>query len=188
MQGLMQNFPNFFILFGKMPFFIARSFGVLSILLFFFSCSNTDKRVDPLLEGKVVGISDGDTFKLLSNGNLTLRIRLYGVDAPEKGQDFSTQAKQKLSELIFSKYIKVEKKDTDRYGRIVGLVYVNEININEEMLRNGMVWHYKQFDKSEKWAALERIAQQQKLGLWSRSSPVPPWQWRKMKRKQSGND
>jgi micrococcal nuclease len=130
----------------------------------------------------VVGISDGDTFKLLVEGNQTARVRLYGVDAPEKGQDYGTQAKQQLSELIFSKRVEVEQKDMDRYGRVVGVVFVEGRNVNEEMLRTGYVWHYTDYDRSEEWAQLQREAQRRKIGLWSHPGPTPPWQWRKAKR------
>ena len=135
-----------------------------------------------LITGKVVGISDGDTFKLLESGNKTTRVRLYGVDAPEKGQEYVTQAKEKLSELIFSKAVEVVEKDTDRYGRIVGIVYADGKNINEEMLRSGYVWHYTQYDKNEAWAQLMKGAQKRKAGLWNKANPTPPWLWRKQKR------
>lgn len=136
------------------------------------------------LSGKVVGISDGDTFKLLVDGNKTIRVRLFGIDAPEKEQDYGTQAKQALSNLIFAKEVQVEQKNKDRYGRIIGVVYVNNINVNEELLRQGMVWHYTEFDKSERWAELSKEARQGKMGLWNKRNPTPPWQWRKGKRQQ----
>lgn len=84
-------------------------------------------------------MSDGDTFTLLMEKSKTVRVRLYGVDAPEKAQDFGTQAKQKLSELIFSKQVHVEKRNTDRYGRLVSIVYIKDANVNEELLRQGFV-------------------------------------------------
>ncbi|RYZ59833.1 MAG: micrococcal nuclease [Chitinophagaceae bacterium] len=130
----------------------------------------------------MVAISDGDTFRLLTPDKKTVRVRLHGVDAPEKGQDFGTQARQVLSELVFSKEVRIEQKDKDRYGRIVAIVYSNGINVNEELLRRGMVWHYKEYDKSPAWAALEQKARQSKTGLWRQPSPTPPWQFRKEKR------
>ncbi|HZH38246.1 MAG TPA: thermonuclease family protein [Flavisolibacter sp.] len=132
--------------------------------------------------GKVIGISDGDTFRLLTDSNETVRVRLHGIDAPEKGQDYSTQSQQKLSELIFSKQVVVEQKNKDRYGRVVGIAFVDRINVNEEMLRSGLAWQYREYDKTEKWASIQTEAQQNKRGLWSMSSPTPPWEWRKEKK------
>lgn len=134
--------------------------------------------------GKVIGISDGDTFRFLTEKNETVRVRLYGIDAPEKGQDYSTQSQQKLSSLIFSKQVRVEQKNKDRYGRVVGIAFVAGLNVNEEMLRSGMVWHYRQYDKNEEWARLQNEAQRKKAGLWSMPSPTPPWEWRKEKREK----
>jgi micrococcal nuclease len=141
------------------------------------------RKAGKLLSGKVVGISDGDTFKLLMEGNQTVRVRLHGVDAPEKGQDYSTQARQALSALIFGKEVHVIQKNKDRYGRIVGVVYADGQNANEELLKSGLVWHYKEYDKNEDWAVMEMQAREQKRGLWSQPNPTAPWQWRKEKRK-----
>jgi len=135
--------------------------------------------------GRVISISDGDTFKLLNSDNRTIRVRLHGVDAPERGQDYATQAKEKLSELIFSRSVEVEEKSTDRYGRVVGIVYADNKNINEELLRSGYVWHYTQYDKNNAWADLMKNAQKRKEGLWNKTNPTPPWQWRKQKREFS---
>jgi endonuclease YncB( thermonuclease family) len=155
------------------------------------SCNNSKLKEMPadrlakngkIISGKVIGISDGDTFKLLVEGNQTIRIRLYGVDAPEKSQDYSTQAKQKLSDLIFSKRVDVKQINIDRFKRIIGVVYVEDKNVNEELLRSGYVWHYTQYSKNEQWAKLQREAQKKRIGLWSKANPTPPWQWRKEKR------
>ena len=135
-----------------------------------------------LLTGKAVGITDGDTFRLLMRGNKTVRIRLHGIDAPERGQDYGTQAKQMLSDLIFSKEVEVINKDQDRYGRVVGIVYADGLNVNEELLSEGLVWHYTEYDKNEIWAALQKEARNSKRGLWTKRQPTPPWQWRKEKR------
>jgi micrococcal nuclease len=172
-------------------------FVLLLHLLLFFSCTNQTenrqqqeenrmiqdaRKAGKLLNGKAISISDGDTFKLLMEGDETIRVRLHGVDAPEKGQDYGTQAKQLLSDLIFSKNVAVIQKSKDRYGRIVGIVYADGVNVNEELLADGMVWHYTTYDKNENWAALQREARVNKRGLWSKPYPTPPWQWRKEKR------
>jgi endonuclease YncB( thermonuclease family) len=135
-----------------------------------------------LLTGKVVGISDGDTFKLLIEGNKTVRVRLFGIDAPEKGQDFGTQARQELSNLVFSKPVDVVQKTKDRYGRVVAIVFIAGANVNEQLLRNGMVWHYTEYDKNPVWARFQEEAKQSRRGLWSQPNPTPPWQWRRERR------
>lgn len=134
------------------------------------------------LTGKVIGISDGDTFRLLAEGNENVKVRLYGIDAPEKGQDYGTQSQQKLSSLIFSKPVRVEQKNKDRYGRVVGVAFADGLNVNEEMLRSGFAWHYRHYDKNKEWATLQQEAQQKKAGLWQQPLPTPPWEWRKEKR------
>lgn len=154
--------------------------------IFLFSCTNPES-IAPNGEtekhdGKVVAISDGDTFRLLTNEKQTVRVRLHGIDAPEKGQDFSTQSRQVLSELIFGKEVRLDQKDKDQYGRVVAVVYIDGLNVNEEMLRRGMVWHYKAYDQSEAWANLEQKARSAKTGLWQQPAPTPPWQFRKEKR------
>jgi micrococcal nuclease len=132
------------------------------------------------LVGKVVGVSDGDTFTLLLPNNSTVRIRLHGIDTPEKGQPFGENAKQFTSNLIFNKQVKVKQTDTDRYGRIVGIVTNPEnINVNEALLKAGMAWHYKKYDSSPIWAKMENDARATKLGLWQDANPIPPWVWRK---------
>jgi micrococcal nuclease len=134
------------------------------------------------LSGKVVGITDGDTFTLLLVDNSTVRIRLHGIDTPEKGQPFGENAKQYTSNLIFNKQVKVNQTDTDRYGRIVGIVTNPEnINVNEALLKAGMAWHYKRYDTNPNWAKMEELAKASKIGLWKDSAPIPPWEWRNLK-------
>ncbi|HVG41398.1 MAG TPA: thermonuclease family protein, partial [Chitinophagaceae bacterium] len=135
---------------------------IFLFLLSVLSCSNSDKK----LQNKVVGITDGDTFTLLTDENKQIKIRLHGIDCPEKAQDFGTVARQKLSDLIFNEPLRIEKKDVDRYGRTVALVYKNGVCINEEMLKAGLAWHYKEYDKNPAWDVLEETARKNKRGLW----------------------
>ncbi|MBO9681078.1 MAG: thermonuclease family protein [Flavisolibacter sp.] len=148
------------------------------VFLHVVSCSTeTDSKT---IYGKVVSIADGDTFTLLSNENKQIKIRLHGIDCPEKKQDFGQVAKQKLSDLIFGKTVRVVQKDIDRYKRIVALVYDEQNNcINTEMLKAGLAWHYTKYDQNPEWQQLENSARANHLGLWSQPSPTPPWEWRK---------
>ncbi len=133
---------------------------------------------------KVVNVTDGDTIKVLSPENEQVKIRLYGIDTPEKAQDFGKRAKQFTSGLCYGKNVDVKKHDTDRYGRIVGTVYCGDVNINEEIIKNGYAWVYQRYCKKpfcDQWLALEKQAKAQKTGLWSHKNPIPPWDYRKGK-------
>lgn len=127
----------------------------------------------------MVKISDGDTFHLLLDDNSQQKIRLYGVDCPERKQPYHQVAKQHLSSLIFSRYIVVINKGTDRFGRVVGIVNIGNEVVNELMLQAGLAWHFKRYDRNPAWDRLEKEAAAKKLGLWADQSPTPPWQWRK---------
>lgn len=156
----------------------------LLLLLFIAGCTPPAKEETSGLSGKVVGIADGDTFTLLLPDQTTKKIRLHGVDAPERRQPFGTVARQRLSELIFSKQVSVEEKDVDRYGRIVGIAFVDGRSVNEEMLRSGLVWHYTRYDNNPEWAQLQAEARRARKGLWQDKSPVAPWEWRQQQRGQ----
>jgi len=124
---------------------------------------------DDVIVGKVVRVADGDTITVLEN-RTQHRIRLYGIDAPERRQDFSNKAKQFVSELVFGKQVRVVKKDIDRYDRIVGIVYVGDVCVNEEIVRNGLAWVYRYYCKipiCAAWLDLEAQARDSKMGLWS---------------------
>ena len=131
-------------------------------------------------KGRVVAISDGDTFTLLTPDKQQVKVRLSEIDAPEKTQPFGTRSRQALSELIFSKEVLVVQDDIDRYERLVGQVYVNGINVNRKMVQDGYVWVYRQYLKDPTLLQDEQAAREAKRGLWSLPSTeqVPPWEWR----------
>ncbi len=133
------------------------------------------------LAGKCVAIADGDTLTLLTADKRQVKVRLEGIDAPEKKQPFGNEARQALAELTFGKKISVRISGTDRYGRTLGIVTADRADVNAEMVRRGLAWHYKQFSKDPTLARLETEAREKKIGLWSRSDPVPPWEFRKKK-------
>jgi len=128
--------------------------------------------------GQVVSIADGDTFTMLVN-NEQIRIRLHGIDCPEKGQDFSNVAKEFLADYVFGKVVTVKEMDVDRYGRTIGMVTIDGVNVNEKLLEAGLAWHYKNYDRNPDWAKLEDQARRDKRGLWVQPNPIPPWEWRK---------
>lgn len=131
------------------------------------------------ITGKVVDVTDGDTFKLLKNDSLQIKVRLHGVDCPETKQPFSSVCKKYLFDLIFGKQVFLKQIGIDRYGRTLAIVFLDTINVNENMLSAGMAWHFKKYDKNPKWAELENKARDERRGLWKDDKPIPPWEWRK---------
>ena len=132
-----------------------------------------------------MGITDGDTFKLLVEDSIEYKIRLHGIDCPEKAQAFSQVAKKSLSDMIFGQEVKVEYAKKDRYGIIIGKVFVGNLYVNEELIKQGMAWHFTKYDQNPKWQELEQEARAQKIGLWTDSDPMAPWLYRKNKKKQT---
>ena len=128
--------------------------------------------------GKVVGVMDGDTIEVMHGGKPE-RIRLNGIDCPEKGQAFGNRAKQFTSELAFGKDVMVEVLDHDRYGRSVGQVILPDgRDLNRELLKAGLAWWYRQYSSDTQLQRLEDQARQSRQGLWSDPNPIPPWEWR----------
>lgn len=136
--------------------------------------------------GRVVGVSDGDTIKVLVDGTRELKVRLAQIDAPEKAQAFGLRSKQSLSDLVFGRQVRVVHEDIDRYGRIVGRVYVDTLDVNAEQVRKGMAWVYTKYAKDKSLYGIEDEARAAKKGLWIDPSPVPPWEYRKRLR-EKGN-
>lgn len=141
------------------------------------------------LQGKVVGISDGDTVTVLDASNMQWKIRLMGIDAPEKKQPFGTKSKEALSSLIYGKQVSVEYYKRDRYGRTIGKIVVDGIDANLEQVKAGLAWHYKKYANEqssidrELYSRTEDEARISRRGLWIDSNPAPPWEWRKTQRK-----
>jgi len=131
--------------------------------------------------GKVVGISDGDTITVLRDRQ-PQKIRLYGIDCPEKRQPFGKRAKQFTSDIVFGKTVVVEPVTTDRYGRTVALVAVDERLLNEELVRAGLAWVYDRYCYESICDSLKNFqlrARLDKQGLWGDSGRVPPWEFRR---------
>lgn len=134
------------------------------------------------IRGKVVSIADGDTVTVLDAEKVQHKIRLQGIDAPEKKQAFGTKSKEALSEKIFGREVVVIWNEKDRYQRVLGEVHLGKRHINQEMVQEGMAWHYKQYDKSKSLADAEHEARAQRLGLWADKQPIPPWEFRKLEK------
>lgn len=143
----------------------------------------THKVEQLVLKVKVIGVKDGDTIEVLYY-QLPLVVRLEHIDAPEKKQSFGNVAKQKLSSLVFGKTVTIvskgKKGNYDGRGRIIAEIYTpDKVCANREMLKAGLVWHYKQYSKNEEYAKLELLARKNRVGLWKDKNPIAPWNFRK---------
>ena len=132
--------------------------------------------------GPVVSVLDGDTIEVLHNSTPE-RIRLNGIDCPEKGQAFGKRAKQAASELVFGKEVTLQTHGHDKYGRTIADVLLPDgTNVNHALVKDGWCWWYRKYAPGD--AALERLereARKDNRGVWSSSNPVPPWLYRKGK-------
>lgn len=137
-----------------------------------------------IIEGRVVGIADGDTITVLDDTNTQHKIRLAGIDAPEKKQAFGNSSKKSLSDLVFAKSVTVETDKRDKYGREVGKVLVGGVDANLEQVKRGMAWHYKAYEREQSvidrkvYADAENEAKHARRGLWTDAAPEPPWEFR----------
>lgn len=133
--------------------------------------------------GRVVGVTDGDTLTMLNGRKQQIKVRLAEIDTPESAQPYGTRAKQELSRLVHRKTITVKVQDIDRYGRTVGRVYVNEMDVNAEMVKLGAAWVYRKYARDQSLYALEKQAKQNRTGIWNlpEAEQIPPWEWRKTK-------
>lgn len=136
------------------------------------------------LQGTVLAISDGDTITVLDSSKMQRKIRLAGIDAPEKSQAFGKRSKQHLSDLVFGKTVTVDWNKTDKYGRTIGKVIVNGQDANLSQVQAGLAWHYKQYEHEQpasdrkSYAQAEVDARVRKVGLWGDATPTPPWDFR----------
>ena len=159
---------------------------VLVLLLFFVSLN-----VCYAFEGKCVKVIDGDTIEVLTSWNEIIKVRLYGIDAPEMIQPFGSEAKQFIEKAIGGKTVTINSKSQDRYGRIVGVVSWGGDCINATLLQEGYAWYYEKYCRANfcnDWANIELTSKSNKRGIWTSSSPVAPWEYRKNTASQKANN
>ena len=138
-----------------------------------------------VISGKVVKIADGDTFTLLVNNHDQVKVRLDGIDAPEKKQAFGNKAKEYHSSMIWGTPVTVKVLKKDRYGRSIGKVSTSRFkDVNLEMIKAGYAWHYKEYNDDKTYASAEVSARKNKKGLWQDKNPVKPQDFRKIKRQK----
>ena len=155
---------------------------LLSFLLIFSVCTASASKI---IQGKVVSVADGDTITVLDAEKTQHKIRLQGIDAPEKAQAFGAKSKQALYEMVHGKTVQVSFEKSDKYGRILGKVLLDGQDICHQQIKAGLAWHYKKYQNQqpladrEAYSASETAAKNEKLGLWSDPRPVAPWDFRK---------
>jgi endonuclease YncB( thermonuclease family) len=140
------------------------------------------------LSGKVVRVLDGDTIDVLTAANGIIRVRLMGIDCPEKGQAFGQVAKRQMSDLAGARAVAVTWFKKDRNGRLIGKVVIGRADVGLEMVRKGLAWHFKRYESEQNiedralYARAEAEARVAKRGLWSDKEPEAPWDYRKQRR------
>lgn len=143
------------------------------------------RRSGAVITGRVVGVSDGDTVTVLDASKRQHRVRLLGIDAPEKDQDFGQASKRNLSDLVFGREVTVEYEKQDRYGRTLGKVMVGGRSANLEQVRAGLAWFYRHYAEDvpsgdrQELEVTEGEARRARKGLWVQSNPTPPWDFRR---------
>jgi endonuclease YncB( thermonuclease family) len=137
-----------------------------------------------VLEGRVIAVNDGDTITVRDAQERVYRVRLIGIDAPERGQDFGGASRQGLAQLVTDKPCAVKYNKTDQFGRLLGRVFVDDNNVNVAQVRAGFAWHYRKerdIDARERLAfeSAEASAKAERRGLWQQIEPTPPWDYRR---------
>jgi endonuclease YncB( thermonuclease family)/predicted aspartyl protease len=128
------------------------------------------------ISGKVISIIDGDTYDILVEGNKTIRIRMEGIDAPEKGMPFYQVSKNHLGKLCFNKIVKVHITGADEYNRYIGFTYLEDgTELSHKMIEAGYAWHFKKYNSDSDLSGLEIKARNSKSGLWVVDNQLPPW-------------
>jgi micrococcal nuclease len=148
-----------------------------------FSANNFVPQKELSLNGKVIKIVDGDTFDVLTDAQTTIRIRMNGIDCPERKQDYYQVCKDALSGYIFGKKVHLITHGKDRYTRTIADVFYKKENINLAMIKNGFAWHYKKYSSDPEMAKAEINARAAKIGLWQMNNAIAPWNFRKLKKK-----
>lgn len=155
-------------------------FFLSSFILLCAACANADE-----LTGRVIDVASGDNITIVDSSNTEFKVRLSGIDAPEKQQPFGVESKKSLSDLIYGKEVTVNWIKRDYHKRVVGKVLLKKVDINLEQVKRGMAWVFKHFiddpysqDQSDYVDAQEE-AEDRHIGLWSQSDPIPPWEFRR---------
>ena len=179
---------------------IIRRTIVTTLLLALISVSTVFAK-EPIrtIEGTVIKVSDGDTIQVRDSHGTKVKVRFYGIDCPETeksnkktghvskaGQPYGEEAYRALKGKLERKSVRLDVMDIDRYGRTVSVVWLNDRNINQEMVSDGLAWAYRQYldrPHASEYIQLEEDARAKRLGLWQDNNPTPPWEFRKSQKK-----
>jgi endonuclease YncB( thermonuclease family) len=138
-----------------------------------------------ILEGTLLWVTDGDSLHALVK-DTEMELRLADVDAPERAQAYGWEAKLTLIDLVRGKHIVFAPREVDRHGRIVARVWIDELDVNRELLKRGAAWFYPAYAEDATLSCHEQLARAAKIGLWALASPrVEPWEWRRREREQN---
>ena len=137
---------------------------------------------------KIVSIPDGDTLNIINGNNKKVKIRLYGIDAPETTQKYGQASRDYLRKIVKNKRLTYKIRSKDDYGRVVATLYGDDNDLNYEMIKAGYAWHYKHYNNSKKYAKAEENARKQKLGLWKGKNPQAPWEYRRENKQDNDDD
>lgn len=163
----------------------------LSMVVVLLGLLVTNANASFVLQGLVIGVSDGDSITVLDSDKRQHKIRLQGIDAPEKAQAYGQKSKESLSKLVYKKTVQVHWSKKDRFGRTVGQVMIGEIDVCLEQVRRGMAWHYKDYQDEQSiedrvlYARAEIQARERRTGLWQDPVPMEPSTFRREKRRTS---
>lgn len=155
----------------------------LQVLLLFVSTINA-AYAEPVILGKVIAIADGDTLTILDEDKQQYRIRLAGIDAPERAQPFGDASRRNLSELAYGRLVAADCPKVDRYKRLVCVVRVDGSDVSFAQIKAGLAWHYKKYANEqshgdrEAYSDAEIEARVARRGLWAETATIPPWEWR----------
>lgn len=148
--------------------------------------SQSETLTDPMhlqvLVGRVIKVADGDTVTVLDANNTQHRVRLIQIDAPELKQPFSRVARDALADLIATKEVSIKVDGMDRYQRLLGEIFIDNLNVNLYMVRQGYAWAYTQYVTDSRYSDAQQAAQREKLGLWRDPNPLAPWEYRRQQR------
>ena len=136
-------------------------------------------------EVKVISITDGDTVKVLTHDKQQIKVRLAEIDTPERKQPYGKKAKEALSNMVFGKVVDLRPVTIDRYGRTIGHLFINSLNVNKEMVRTGHAWVYRRYMTDKSLIVHEEYARSKGIGLWAlpAGQRIEPWKWRRSKKK-----
>lgn len=133
-------------------------------------------------EGRCVKVYDGDTIEVMAGGLTSLRVRLHAIDSPENGQPFSNVARKRTRELVEGKRVRVEVRDRDQYDRLVARIYIDDRDLSQQLISEGLAWHYTRYSSELALGRAQREARKARRGLWQDPDPEPPWEFRRRHR------